>query len=395
MSVPHSDFIKPKDLLSQVFWYSYQKSCSREEAIRHLSHIKKLKLWLMSGNPMRVECCVSKCERWAKRFPVKWDTSNAGIFGVSMQYVTFSYSWDRHEAHVVIDKECAKNLGWTETEYTLKGKHCPDIEKVFTLNERLQNAVMLPSLVAWCEQEGIYDRKKHEFHELLKQLNWWSSTLHNYSMFNVKLCSTRKLLNHLPVDDELAVKAWIEGKQFEMFRFNFQDSVNLDRLFANHYLPELQARMDFMFSCIDYLKSDIKVMESFPLDKQPEGFSFHKGFGKDVLKEGISPDHLWIYNTICDATLHLWSKIGYYSSLCHFQMDLPCKSNPKYKFYFTCGTKYSSMESTDRLSCTPEELNDKFPVFYDNFKKKAVATAENAICQLELIVKSINRRIEA
>lgn len=394
MPVAHSHFCKPMDLLSQVFWYSYQKSCSKEEAICHLSHIREPKLWLMSGNPMRVEDCVAKCQRWAKHFPIEWDDSVNGTFSVSMHYASFTYSWNKHEAHLVINAEGAKNLGWGETEYHLKGKHCPDIEKVFTLNERIQNAVLLPSLVSWCKQEGIYDRKKFEFHELLQQLNWWTSTLRSYSMFKVKLCSTRKLLNRLPIDDEIKVKAWIGEEQFEMFRFNFHDSKSLDKLFANHYLPELRARINYMRGCIDYLKSNAKTGKSFPLDKQPEGFSYYNGYVRKVLKKSISDEHIWIYNTIYDAALHLWNDMGYNSRLCYFEMESPQKPKPDYHFYFSCGNKYSSMESTERLSCSPEELNDKFPEFYDKFKKKAIATAENAISQLELIVKSINKRIE-
>jgi len=98
MSLSHAHFIKPKDLLSQIFWYSDYNSCSREEAIHHMSYIRELKQWLMSGNPMRVEDCLAKCQGWSKRFPVKWDTTADDTFSVSMQYVSFTYSWDNREA---------------------------------------------------------------------------------------------------------------------------------------------------------------------------------------------------------------------------------------------------------------------------------------------------------
>lgn len=391
----HDRYITPKDMLSRVLWMQYKYNFSTKVAIQELTKIRKPKYWLMAGNPMTQDVCIEKCRRWASRFHVSYEVmDNNTRLRVKMSLVSFMYDWNTKEAALIIDEEAAKAIGWNESVFTLKGKHCCDLEKIFTINEKLETAIELPKIIDWCIDNGIYDRKKRDFKMLADQLYWWSNIVQCYAQHELKIVSTSRLLKHLPVDDCASVKSYVEHRQYELFRFNTSDSLALDRFFADKFLPELRSRLGIAEQALEYITSDNPTIHSYPQDNQPWNLTLYRGYGRNVIKTEMSGVVLDVYNQLYDMALHLDGAEGLYRShLGYFQMDVPMKSEPNVRLYLTVCNKYLLHDRTDRLCCYPEELPGKFPKLLNLYKKHARECIKEVIDHINHIIWLIENRI--
>ena len=396
----HSLFIAPKDKLSQVFWLNCFRHFDEKEAIEHLTHIRPLKTWMMSGNAMSIDDCIKRCESWKKRFDISYIVSKErDCIEISMRYVTFKYDWNNRVATVIVKTDAAKAIGWSDTTFTLKGKHCCDIEKVFTVNERLGNAIDLPDLIEWCKANDVYDKKKEDFSKLLEQLEWWSHTLQKFCKFDVRIASPKQLSKRLPLDDELIVKSWIFGETIEPFRFNRNDTRLLDQLYASTFTPEIKKSLQFIESCIEYLTSvDIHdIGKQWQTNQKitkyvPQNISIYEGYGRKKNRTGITAQILPTYSAIYDAAINLGSE-SHHRSLGHFQMDLPEKGSDKMNFYFHAGYRYSLHDAMASLTCTVSELPEKFPPFLKKFLEMALVKAKEVRAEHKRILRLIDDKL--
>ena len=396
------DFIRPKDKLSQVFWLRYHFRYSKAQAVEYLTRVHSLKTWFMAGNHLTIEKCVLKCERWSKRFNISWKTAeDGGWFEMKMPHVDFKYSWVEHRAYISITSKAAEALHLYDCDsivddrhiYILKGKYCCDIEKVFTLNERLEYALELPLVLDFYERNGQYEAKYEEFKALARQLDWWTHTIEEYSWFNVRIASPIKIAKRLPIDNETQAEAHVYWEDCEIFTFKSAESRTLDEIYASRFIPKFQKLADYYEQCAEYTKDYHfqPCIKQYPLDKKEIPFSFYE----DV--KDLKPEYMFAYNAIYEVALHLEYDGPYRYHLCSMQMTLPCKwSNGRLEFYFNTISDHSCQ--CDTLKCLPNELQEKFPPFLEAFMKRTHECAKDRFAyakqKIWFIENALNKNIE-
>lgn len=391
-----SKFIIPKDSLTQVIWRQYCHQESIIETCHFLTKLNEPKKWLMSGNPMTLDACIEKCKRWSRRFSLTYDILNAGTkFQVSMSRLSFVYDWELHEAILVTEEEATRAIGWSQNKYVLNGKHCCNLDKLFTINERLEYALELRDLIEWSVDNGIYEKKKNELKNLIVQLEWWKNTLQIYSFHELKLASKKHLSMRGTVDGKISIKSFMGHGWLDRFIYNSCSPKSLDKFYAERFLPEIKSRLSKLEEMQKYLSCIRENIPSYPLYSRPMGFCLYKDYRKKIYKRDLTEDMQSVYNILYDAALHLSHRNSEYnqSHLAYFQMSLPDKNCPQLQIYIWIGNKYMSHDKMFNLTCLPEEIAEKFPPFYKKFVEQAQICANNIKVILKQKILMINNRL--
>ena len=394
------DFIRPKDKLSQVFWLRYHFRYSKAEAVEYLTRVRKLNTWFMAGNHLTIEKCVLKCERWSKRFNISWNTAeDCSCFEMKMPHVGFKYSWVEHRAYISITSDAAEALHWDDCDsivddrhiYILSGKYCCDIEKVFTLNERLEYALELPQVLDFYEKNGQYDAKYEEFKALVGRLDWWTHTIAEYSWFNVRIASPIKIAKRLPIGNDTQAEAHVYWNDCEIFTFKSAESTSLDEMYASRFIPKFQKLADYYERCVEYTKDYHyqPCCKQYPIDNREIPFSFYL----DV--KDLKPEYMFAFNALYEVGSHLEYDGQYRYRVCSMEMTLPSKWNKgRLEFYSRTIPDYSS--HSDVLRCLPNELREKFPPFLEAFMKRVHECAQDRLAKAKqkiwLIENALNKK---
>lgn len=368
--------IIPKGIVSQYIYLRHKHS--KSDAIGLMKHFRPVKAWLMSGNPMSLEKCMLKCERWKRKFDIDYSLSDDHQeFTVKMSQLTFRYSSEEKKGYLQIHT----NEVLKETSYVFERKQCCNVDRVFTLNERIENMINLPKMIDWLEETGELEKRKKIYKTIEDSIYWWGEMTHAYAWIRLSLYSNKKL-REFQNDERIKLSIWSQDFDEQKISFRSDDCKELDRFYASKIMPILEEEKALAEKYIVYLQRDGIVIPNYTKKTQPKDY-------KDYFYK--APEE---YRSICNLLYHTAKNLGmadcYDSRFFYFCFDGGV--SPKVLYIHL---NRRNLDRSYKTKYVFDQTHDEaqFKKFWEDFIDTAIARLGENIKYIDDTVRKITDRI--